>query len=53
MNIRNVIIYLVIVITLILVLVLSQDINDMLEMIIYATILVVTSIFTYSNRRKK
>jgi len=50
---KYLIIYLVILITLIALAVIFESINDMVTMILFAVIIVVTSIYTYGNRRKK
>ena len=50
---RNIIIYIIMTITIIALLLIFPDMSDSLQMILFASIIIMTSIFTYGNRRKK
>ncbi len=50
---KYLIIYVITVLAIVLTLLVVEDLNDSIEMSLYATIIVITSIFTYSTRRKK
>lgn len=51
-NKKNLIVYLSIVAALVTLLLIFYNTNDMLTMVLFAMIIVITSIFTYGNRRK-
>ena len=46
-------VYIVAILAIVLTLVLVKEINDMIEMGLYASAIVLTSIFTYSNRKTR
>lgn len=46
-------VYIAAILGIILILFLVKDINDMVEMGLYASAIILTSIFTYSNRKKR
>lgn len=50
---KNILIYLGIVLVLLTLIIIFYEVNDMLTMILFATIIVVTSIYTYGNRRNR
>jgi Na+/melibiose symporter-like transporter len=50
---KNIVIYIAIVAVLITLLLIFWDYNDLLTIILFAIITVVTSIFTYGNRRHR
>lgn len=53
MKYRNLLMYIGIVLIILALIIFIPDLNDMVEMMLFASIIVITSIYTYGTRRKK